>query len=236
MFTQEGFGEVLSRRPSYSCSSGTPQQQHSFAQLTFFSRPPTPGNNSLSGIGQLTLLEASISAASPVYAKPLWLSCYHALRHTYAFASTIRAFRDCSSLGLVTAPLGQRPANRRRQSLPASRNKRSVVRVLCTCLRIVASCFHTPLCCSCSHTVASVLVAWCRTSHEQTSTSSERHLRSVDATDGGYPHSESFDLKEMNPLKSLISADPKCCSAHSGCFVVFCEVEGEETAWSCSKE
>ena len=40
VFTQEGFGEVLSRRPSYSCSSETPQQQHSFAQLTFLF-PPT---------------------------------------------------------------------------------------------------------------------------------------------------------------------------------------------------
>ena len=39
--------------------------------------------------------------------------------------------------------------------------------MLCTCLRIVASCLHTPLCCSCSHTVASVLVAWCKTSHER---------------------------------------------------------------------
>ena len=92
-----------------------------------------------------------------------WLSC---LRHTYAFASTIRAFRDCSSLGRLTAPLGQRPANRRRQSLPASRNKRSVVRAPCTCLHVTASCLFTPLCCSCLHTVAYVLVAWCKTSHE----------------------------------------------------------------------
>ena len=92
-----------------------------------------------------------------------WLSCFTS---HLCFCSTIRAFRDCSSLGLLTAPLGQRPANRRRQSLPASRNKRSVVRAPCTCLHVTASCLFTPLCCSCLHTVAYVLVAWCKTSHE----------------------------------------------------------------------
>ena len=48
-----------------SCSSGTPQQQHSLLSSLFFSRPPTPETYLESGLGQ-PYFSARIAAASPV--------------------------------------------------------------------------------------------------------------------------------------------------------------------------
>ena len=98
--------------------------------LLFFPHPPTPGTYPLSGLVQHTLFDCCTFGC---FAR--FHTAYLALCIEPSFTSqvcfcvffTIRAFRDCSSFGLVTAPLGQRPASRRQQSLPASRNKKSVV-------------------------------------------------------------------------------------------------------------
>ena len=95
-----------------------------------------------------------------------FLLCSTTLLQVSACQFPVRAFRDCNSLGLVTLRLAKSLQTADGSLLP-SRNKRSVVQVLCTCLCIVASCLHAPLCCSCSHTAASVSVAWCKTFHER---------------------------------------------------------------------
>ena len=78
-----------------------------------------------------------------------------------------RAFRDCSSLGLRRLRLAKGPQTADGSHFRQAETKR----VLCEHFALV---FMSQLlvgmlllCCSCLHTVAYVLVAWCKTSHER---------------------------------------------------------------------